>query len=538
MQTDSDSWDDIVIGAGSAGCVVAARLSENTSRRVLLLEAGPREVALMKPFGLSYLFDMSRFEWGYSSQPDPTRNMRSDHWRRGRVVGGSGSVNGMNYVRGTRADYDQWAAMGNAGWSANDVMPLFREMERCEPGYRTPPDFSTRGDSGPLSIREVLHCHPLTDAFIEAAQAAGYPRTSDFNGEQQEGVGYGQFNQRRGMRWSSVDAYLKPALRRKNLQLTTGAFVHRLRVKDGRVTGVVYECEGVMREARAGRVVLCGGAINTPQILMLSGIGDAEELQRLGIPVAVNRPAVGRHMMEHPLVRVTFRVKRPSYSPTEGLWQKIGFAAKFALQRQGPISTITEALAFLKTSPSEPVPDVQFHFSLAGVIPSDEATFYKSVTLLPYPSFTVNVNKNYPVSRGRLRIVSPDPKVAPLIEPNLLEDPRDVQTLVRGVDLVRRIVAHAPLKGMVTAEVEPGEKYRSADAMTEWVRARTGLAYHPSGTCRMGAEDDAVVTPELKVRGVENLWIADAAVMPRLVSGNINAACMMIGEKLGRQLRK
>lgn len=536
MPFESNLWDDIVVGAGSAGCVLAARLSENGSRRVLLLEAGPREVALMKPFGLSYFFDMSRFEWGYWSQPDPTRNMRTDHWRRGRVVGGSGSVNGMNYVRGTRADYDQWAAMGNVGWSADDVMPLFREIERFEPGCEEAPEYAIRGDKGPLRVRQVRDCHPLTEAFMQAAQAVGLPRTRDVNGAQQEGVGYAQFNQSRGMRWSSVDSHLKPALRRKNLQLVTGALVHKLQLQGRRVSGVVFEQDGALQEARASRVILCGGALNTPQLLMLSGIGDGKELQDLGIPVVVHRSSVGRNLMEHPLVRPSFRVKRPSYSPAEGLWQKAGFAAKFLLRGQGPIATISEALAFVRTSPAEPEPDVQMNLSLAAAVITDDVGFYKNLKVLPFSSFSIILNKNHPFSRGRVRLAGKDPKAAPLIEPNLLGDPRDAETLVRGLRLVRRIVSQAPLADMISEEVEPGMQSQTDNDLFEYVRNRTGLAYHPSGTCRMGVDEEAVVTPDLKVRDVENLWIADASVMPRLVSGNINAACMMIGEKLGRQL--
>lgn len=538
MLAESSGWDYIVVGAGSAGCVVAGRLCESGLKRVLVLEAGPHDVALMKPFGLSYYFDMARFEWGYRSQPDASRNMRTDHWRCGRVVGGSGSVNGMNYVRGTRADYDRWAAMGNAGWSADDVMPLFRELEQCEPGYETPPDYAIRGASGPLPIREVRNCHPLTDAFIQAAQAAGFPRTSDYNGAQQEGVGYGQFNQRRGMRWSSADAFLKPALRRKKLNLITDALVHKVLIKEGRATGVRFECNGAIQEARAGNVILCAGAVNTPQMLMLSGIGDAKALQSHGIEVVVDRPSVGQNMMEQPLIRPTFRVKQPSYSPTEGIWQKASFLAKFVFTGQGPIATITEAQAFLRTSPAEPAPDVQMHFSLAGAVYADEIKFYKNLKVLPYPSISIFINKNYPLSRGQIRLASGDPKAAPLIEPNLLGDERDVQTLVRGIGILRRIIAAVPLAGMVSGEVEPGEEASSHEALVDYVKARTGLAYHTAGTCRMGIDEDAVVTPELKVRGVEDLWIADASVMPHMISGNSNAACMMIGEKLARQLSR
>jgi choline dehydrogenase-like flavoprotein len=492
----------------------------------------------MKPFGLSYYLDFSRYEWGFWSQPDLTRNMRIDHWRRGRVLGGSGTINGMNYVRGARADYDRWAAMGNVGWSADDVMPLFRDMERCEPGYHSPPDYSIRGDSGPLPIREVRHCHPLTEAFLKAAQLAGIPRTPDFNGAQQEGVGYGQFNQRRGMRVSSVDAWLKPALRRQNLQLMTDALVQKLLVNSGRIEGVIYERDGVMHEARAGRVILCGGAINTPQLLMLSGIGDGRELQSLGIDVALHTPGVGRNLMEHPLIRPTWRVKGTSYSPTSNMLRMAGFGAKFLLTGQGPLATITEAMGFLRTSPAESMPDVHMLFSVAGAVNDDERQFYKSLKVLPYPSFSMVLDKSYPLSRGTVRLASSDPRAAPLIAPNLLADHRDVETLVKAIGIVRRIVSMSPLAEMVMDEVEPGAHATSEAALVEYVKARAGLAYHASGTCRMGVDDQSVVTPDLKVRGLENLWIADASVMPDLISGNINAACMMIGEKLGRQLSR
>jgi choline dehydrogenase-like flavoprotein len=291
-----------------------------------------------------------------------------------------------------------------------------------------------------------------------------------------------------------------------------------------------------MREARAGRVILCGGAINTPQLLMLSGIGDAKELQTLGIDVALHRPTVGRNLMEHPLIRPSWRVKRPSYSPGSIL-RMAGFGTKFLLTGQGPLATITEAMGFLKTSPSEPVPDVHMLFSVAGAVNADELKFYKSLRVLPYPSFSMVLDKSYPLSRGSIRLASPDPKQPPLIEPNLLADPGDVETLVKAIGVLRRIVSKSPLADMVMEEVEPGPHVTSEAALVEYVKARAGLAYHASGTCRMGADEDAVVTPDLKVRGLENLWIADASVMPDLISGNINAACMMIGEKLGRQLR-
>jgi choline dehydrogenase len=531
-------WDYIVVGAGSAGSVVAARLSEVPANKVLVLEAGAPDSLLLKAFGLGYYFDLSRYEWGYWSEPDPSRNGRVDHWRRGRVVGGTGSINGMNYVRGTRADYDRWQAMGNHGWGADDVMPLFRDLERCVPSYQTPPDPAIRGTAGPMPIREVHHCHPTTEAFLEAAHAAGYPRASDYNGADQDGVARGQFNQLRGFRRTSADMILKPALRRDNIELRTGALVCGLKVADGAVRAVTYEQNGQLHEARARRIILCGGAINTPQLLMVSGIGDAKTLRAHGIAVVLDRPQVGQNLMEHPLIRTAFRVNTPSYSPSGGLMQKVGFLAKFLAWGQGPIATPAEAQAFLRTSPDEPVPDIQMHFSpLAAVFSKERTNFYKSVSILPYPSISIHINKSHPVSRGQILLASADPKAAPRIEPNLLGDVRDVQTLARGIKVLRRIAAQEPLRGMITEHVDPAPGIANDAELEAYVRDRAGLAYHPAGTCRMGPDADAIVDSELRVRGLENLWIADASVMPDLVSGNINAACMMIGEKLGRALR-
>lgn len=536
MNLQQSDWDYIVIGAGSAGCVVANRLSEPAGNRVLLLEAGPPASALMRPAAVSWYVDLSRFEWGFWSQPDPTRAHRNEQWRRGRMLGGSSNINGMNYVRGTRADFDRWAAMGNTGWSADDVMPLFQALEHCEPGYRVPPDYAIRGRSGAMPIREVRDCHPLTDAFIQAAQVAGHPFTPDYNGAHQEGVGYGQFTQRRGLRWSTDDAFLKPVRSRKNLTVVTGALVHRLTIQHARVSGVRLEQDGQLLDVRARNVVVCAGAISTPKLLMLSGIGGPDTLRKIGIEPTLDLPMVGQNLAEHPLLRVSYKVNIPSFNPTEGFWQKAGFAWKFLRSGQGPIATPMEGQAFLRTSPAEPRPDVQMHFSPLGMIYADSNKINKGLKLLDVPSFTVMINKNHPVSRGHLALASADPQAAPLIHPNLLGDERDVTTLVRSIELLRRIVATAPLAGLVDGEVEPGAPYPTPEALADYVRARTGLGYHPSGTCRMGVDRQAVVGPDLKVRGLKNLWIADASIMPDLISGNIHATCMMIGEKLSRQL--
>jgi len=520
-------FDHVIVGAGSAGCVLANRLSASGLNRVLLLEAGPCAIAAMKSVAADSYMNLSRFDWGYQSQPDPTRGGLTEPWPRGRVVGGTSSINGMNWVRGARADYDRWAALGNSGWAAEDIMPVFQSMERYTDGVRVSPGPDTRGRCGPLDVREVRNAHPLTRAFIAAARSAGYPANPDYNSDQQEGVGYAQLNQYRGLRRSAADAFLRKTLRRNNFRLLTEALVKKLLIVNRRVIGVQYDCDGSVHEVRAGHVTLCAGAINSPKILLLSGIGKAEALRKLGIEVVLDRAAVGENLSEHPLVRLIYRAKAPTYNPTEGLGQKARFLAKFLVTGQGPLASIVEAQAFLKTTPQLNAPDVQMHFLPIGYCSSAG----KRVVVLPYPSCAILVNKNHPASRGRVSLASGDPKVPPLIHPNLLADERDVETLVSGIKAARRIMAATPIVDMIEEEVEPGGQHSAPDALSEYVRSHTGLAYHPAGTCRMGIDEDAVVRPDLRVRSIENLWIADASVMPDLISGNINAACMMIGWK-------
>jgi choline dehydrogenase-like flavoprotein len=423
--------------------------------------------------------------------------------------------------------------MGNYGWATKDVMPLFHSMECYEEGRRKEVDYGIRGHSGPLHVREVKGCHPLTGAFIESAQSAGYRYNRDYNGAVQEGVGRAQLNQRRGLRFSAADAFLKPVLHRKNLQLVTNACVHKLLLSGRKIGGVRYVSTNGVEDVRADRVILCAGAINTPKILMLSGIGDASALRALGIEVVLDKSAVGRNLIEHPLVRLVYRTRGPTYNLTEGIVQKARFLAKFLFTRQGPLASIVEAQAFLKTSPEAREADIQVHFLPVGLGHSSEHPFI----LLPYPSLTLLVNINHPASRGQIRLADAGPKSAPLIEPNLLAEERDVESLARGIETIRRIMRSAPIAGMVNEEIMPGEFYREPQSVADYVRNHTELAYHPAGTCRMGIDADAVVAPNLRVKGIANLWAADASVMPDLVSGNINAACMMIGEKLGQQLK-
>jgi choline dehydrogenase len=529
-------WDYIVIGAGSGGCAVANRLSEGGRNRILLLEAGPhnRSMLFKAPAGVG-LFKISRYDWGYHSRPDPTRNDRSEYWPRGRVLGGSSSINGMNYVRGSAGDFHRWADAGLTGWDANNIARLYKDLERCDP--HSIPANDVRGRLGPVHVRMVKDSHPVTQAFIAAAIAAGHPFNPDYNGPVQHGVGYAQLTQHRGMRCSAADAFLNASWRRKNLKIAANAHVHRLIVQGAKVSGVLYEKDGSVHEVRTRRVILCAGAINTPQLLMLSGIGDAALLNKLGVAVALDSKSVGDNLIEHPLIRLLYRIKVPTYNLTGGFKQKLSFLAKYLFTRQGPLAACFESIAFLKTSPAEPQPDVQLHVAPLGFEGSEDAA-RPLVQMLAFPSMTVVLNKNHPVSRGRVSIASADPKAPPLIEPRLLASTKDLVTLARGIAMVRAIATRAPLAELIEEEVRPGPAYKTPESIESYLKDHVELAYHPVGTCRMGVDSEAVVTPDLRLRGLENLWIADASVMPDLISGNTNAACMMIGDKLGKELNE
>jgi choline dehydrogenase-like flavoprotein len=521
-------WDHIVVGAGSAGCAVAYELAKAGRNRVLVMESGGHDRTINIKIPALGTRAMRQFDWGYVSQPDPSRGGKTDSWLRGRVLGGSSSINGMNFVRGARPDFDRWASMGNEGWSYADVLPLYREMERSDqPGH-------FRGNRGPVAIRTIKRAHPLTDAFIESAVAAGFPLNPDYNGETQGGVGYAQLSQRRGLRCSASDAFIKPLLRQSNVRLLLRAHVDLIHFDRGRATGVAFSRHGTSGFVSARHIILCAGAVNTPKLLMLSGIGDLAELQCHGIPQLIEAPAVGENLQEHPLVRLIYKSRVPSNNLTGGLFQKIKIAGQFVCGGQGPIASVFEAQAFLKTTPDLASPDIQLHFLTIGVLSSVDSPS----PFLRFPSVSVYVNKNYPKSRGRIRLASADPGAAPIIECNLVGDPEDRATLARGISVVRRITQARPLRDLLKEEIMPGPEYASDEELQRYIPAHTEIAYHPVGTCRMGSDSAAVVTPQLRVRGIENLWIADASIMPDLISGNTNAVCMLIGMKLGRYLNR
>lgn len=531
MSGTDKAWDFIVVGGGSGGCAATYELARSGKHRVLLLEAGgsdrSADIMLFARVGHA----MHNFNWGYACEPDPTRGGRSEEWLAGKVLGGSSSINGCNFVRGSAQDYDRWAATGNAGWglpgwSYADVLPIFEQMESFAPGGET------RGRDGQQHIRKVKRPHRLTKAFFEASTAIGIPYNEDYNSGSQEGVSPMQLTQRKGLRWSAADAFIKPVRSKSNLTVELNAQVLRIQFEGNRATGVWYRQDGVERFAKADKVVLAGGAMNTPKLLMLSGVGNPEELARHGIEVVIASPEVGQNLNEHPMARLVYTSRVRSHNLTGGIAQKLGIALEFAMHREGPVSTVFEGIGFFKTSPDLPHPDLQIHFAPLGYLDtSDDA-----VAFLDKPSMTIVINKSHPKSRGRLRLASASPDDAPVIEANLLDDPQDLETLVAGIALVRRIMKAEPMASLVIDEVVPGPAVSSDSELRAYLPAKTELARHPSGTCRMGIDDNAVVTPDQRVRGAQNVWIADASIMPDLISGNTNGVCMMMGLKLGRSL--
>lgn len=519
-------WDYIIIGAGSAGCALAHELGADGRARVLILEAGGSDRSLYVSVPAFQVQAIRRHDWGYVSQPDPTRNSRTESWERGRVLGGSSSVNGMMYVRGARADFERWERLGNGGWGYADVLPVYRDMERSDqPG-------ELRGKTGPLPVRTATDVHRLTEAFVQSVVAYGCRFNPDYNGASQEGVAYAQLTQHRGLRCNAAKAFLKPLLARGNVKVALRSSVENIQVENGRANGVVFVQDGSRQAEAARHVILCAGAINSPKLLMLSGIGEPEELQRVGIPIRVRSPGVGKNLCDHPVLKMTYRTRIPSNNLTEGLAQRLRIFHQYVTRRSGPIANLFEATAFLKTADEITEPDVQLHFLALGYGQTTGGTN----RTLNYPSVTVLLNKSHPISRGRVRLASAAPHDHPLIECRLLDDEADLQTLVRGVGVVRAIMQAQPMANLVERESAPGHEVRGEEPLRTYIRNNTQIAYHPAGTCRMGIDANAVVSPQLRVNGVDNLWVADASVMPDLISGNTNGVCMMIGMKLGRYL--
>jgi choline dehydrogenase len=526
VQVSVDSYDFIVVGAGSAGAAVAARLSEVPRYRVLLLEAGPkdRNPWIHIPIGYAKTFLDARVNWKYETDPEPNCNNRRIYWPRGKVLGGSSSINGMIYIRGVASDYDYWRQLGNAGWSFQDVLPYFRKAERQCRGAD-----ALHGADGPLGVAETQWRTELSEAYIQGALELGLPRNDDFNGAKQEGTGYYQQTQLGGRRSSTARGYLKPARGRANLRVVTEALAQKVVLEGSRAVGVTYETPAGVVTARASReVILCGGAINSPQLLQLSGIGPVDVLKAAGVAVQHEVKGVGANLHDHYAVRSMYRTSKPGVSMNDSvgtLWGKAMAGVQYALFRSGPMVIGAGVVGvFARTRPELEDPDIQLHY-----IPF--TTDKMGTGLHEKPGFMVAMNQSRPQSRGALKIKSANPKEHPSIHANYLGEEIDRRTTVEGIKFVRRISETKAVKHYVAEELAPSLKYRTDDELLDYARNNGGSIYHPAGTCKMGTDPLSVVDDQLKLRGIAGLRVADASVMPQVVSGNTNAACIMIGEK-------
>ncbi len=524
-------FDYIVVGAGSAGSALAARLSEVPNNRVLLLEAGRASHPLSRlPVSFGLFIDNPGVNWRYLSEPEPGTANRAIPVPRGKLLGGSSSINGLVYVRGQPLDYDTWSQFGNRGWSWSDVAPVFERMEDYRGGGEG------RGAGGPLGVSEVADRNPLYDAWFAAAEAVGIRRNPDYNGGDQEGIATTQATIARGRRMSTAHCYLKPARRRTNLAVVAEAATLRLTFDGRRCTGVVYERGGRTHEEAAAReVVLCAGAVASPQLLELSGVGAPEVLRAHGIPVRHALPAVGENFRDHMNARVQWRVRAPGVSYNErarGLGL-VGQAARYLATGGGFLSLPSAPLvAFLRTRPELATPDIQLHLIPYAV--KDP----KRRKLHAFPAMTAACYQLRPESLGSIHIRSSDPAEPPAIRFNFLGDPIDRATLVAGVGLMRRIAAAPPMDPFRGEEISPGAAVDGAAEIESWIRENSETAYHPIGTCRMGPGADAVVDDRLKVHGLDGLRVADASIFPTMPSGNTNAPSIMVGEKCADMMRE
>lgn len=530
----AQAFDFIVIGAGSAGCVLANRLSADPRHRVLLLEAGGRDSnpLFRLPMLMGKLFQSGIYNWHYHTEPEPCLNDRSLYWPRGKVLGGSSTINGMIYVRGNRHDYDRWAQMGLLGWSYEDVLPAFRRSE----SHVERRDAYHNGD-GELTVCRARSSNPLHEVFIEAGREAGYARNDDFNGADQEGFGRFDFTIRNGKRWSTSRAFLEPARNRPNLAIETGALTQRILIENGRAIGVEFVQNGKIRTVLAEQeVILSAGTVNSPQILMLSGVGPAAELAEHGIAAVRDVPGVGKNLQDHVDCVMVYECTRPVTLYSDLRADKLAWSIVQGMLFGRGVSTTFpyEAGAFLRSRPDLVAPDIQFHF-----MPALEKTanlhfpklFGRKEAVELNHGFTLRVGPVNPESRGEIRLRSNNPFDAPRIQANYLQSQFDRETIIAGIRMAREVFAQPAFAAYRGKELSPGPDVESDEALLDWLRTTAMTTFHPVGTCKMGNDDMAVVDARLKVHGIDGLRVADASIMPVISSGNTNAPAIMIGEK-------
>ncbi len=531
-------FDYIIVGAGSAGCVLANRLTEDGKTSVCIIEAGgsDRRFWIQTPLGYGKIFFDKSVNWAYETLQEPALNGRKSYWPRGKVLGGSSSINAMVYIRGQHADYDDWAALGNEGWGAADVLSYFRKSETNSRGAD-----EWRGGDGPLYVSDVSdRYHPVNQHFLDAAVECGINRNRDFNGADQEGVGEYQITAKDGFRMSAAKAYLHPAVKRGNVNTETNAHVTRILFEQSRAVGVEFVKGGSIRHIHANReVIVCGGAINSPQLLMLSGIGDADKLRSMGIEVVKNAPAVGKNLQDHLAISHYYRSKVPTLNnQLAPWWGKVMAGMQYILFRTGPLSIgVNQAGGFFRSSPARSRPNLQFYFAPVTykTAPVGQRPLIRPD---PFAAFLNCICQCRPTSRGEINIQSTNPLDPVAIQPKYLSTEEDVQEMVEGFRFMRKMASSPALQSVIEREFTPGDSVQTEEDIIDYIRQTADTVYHPTSTCIMGPDEcSSVVNNQCKVYGIENLRVVDASVFPTVTSGNTNAPVIMVAEKVADMMK-